>query len=104
MLDTAVDIDSLPDDVAKKSLGLARRGYFSRAVTALSAAQPPNQPKPCAAYIPRLAASAPSPAETCSAGWRPSCFAQRSPMTLARTLRHLDDGTVGATTLAIRER
>jgi hypothetical protein len=39
MLDTAVDIDSLPDDVAKKSLGLARRGYFSRAVTALSAAR-----------------------------------------------------------------
>jgi hypothetical protein len=31
-LDTSVDLDSLPNDVARKILALARRGYFSRAV------------------------------------------------------------------------
>jgi hypothetical protein len=46
MLDTPVDMDSLPAEVAKKSLGLARRGYFSRAVTALSAARVISAPTP----------------------------------------------------------
>jgi hypothetical protein len=37
-LDTSVDVDSLPADVARRALALARRGYFSRAVASLSAA------------------------------------------------------------------
>jgi hypothetical protein len=37
-LDTTVDLDSLPNDVTRKVLALARRGYFSRAVASLSAA------------------------------------------------------------------
>jgi hypothetical protein len=37
-LDTSVDVDSLPADVARRALALARRGYFSRAVASLEVA------------------------------------------------------------------
>jgi hypothetical protein len=43
-LDTSVDLDSLPSDVARKVLALARRGYFSRAVASLSAAAVVSEP------------------------------------------------------------
>ena len=37
--DTHVDASTLPDDVAKRAISLARKGHFSRAVAALSAAR-----------------------------------------------------------------
>ena len=38
-LDTNVDIDTLPPEVAERALKLAKRGFYSRAVGALSASQ-----------------------------------------------------------------
>jgi hypothetical protein len=46
LLDTAVDVDSLPDQVASKAIKLARSGYAAKAVRCLSAARVADPSRP----------------------------------------------------------